>query len=63
MTHPKEVIDCIEAICQLGCNTVRKKIVALENQQQIDEIVLLQAKDREAVLQELKCIMSIYDDQ
>jgi hypothetical protein len=61
MSHPKHVTDCIESICQQGCNHVRDVIDALENSQHVDAISQLHEDEKKTVLHELKNIMAVYD--
>ncbi|WP_127478450.1 hypothetical protein [Sulfurivermis fontis] len=53
--------QCIEALCQLGCDSVRNTIAALEAGQPVAQMDGLDAEQRRRVLTELKAIMAVYD--
>jgi hypothetical protein len=53
--------QCIEALCQLGCDSVRNTIAALEQGQPVAQMEGLDAEQRRRVLAELKAIMAVYD--
>ncbi len=53
---------CIEAICRNGCQEVRRKIQLLEQGQALPELSHLRPEAQQAVLDELKSIMSVYTD-
>jgi hypothetical protein len=57
-----KVDDCIERLCQKGCNAVRQDIAALEEGQRLPETDCLTQAEAEAVLAELKAIMDVYGD-
>jgi len=52
----------VEVICQRGCNYVRQVIVLLESSRPADIEEIRNFDDAEAVLVELKEIMSVYDE-
>jgi len=54
--------DCVENLCQQGCRAVLGDIAALERGEHIPETVPLGEDGRNAVLDELKSIMSVYDN-
>ncbi len=53
----------VETICNKGCRQVRADILALEQGRGPDETSGLEARERAAVLQELKSIMAVYGDE
>jgi 6-phosphogluconate dehydrogenase len=62
MTKSKQQLidNCVEALCQKGCSAVWSDIEALEAGQPLPETHGLDTPEREAVLHELKAVMSIY---
>lgn len=60
MNHDK-ISKALESICNQGCTVVNNVIDAMENGVQPDETSDLSAKERDALLEELKKIMSIYN--
>lgn len=58
-----QVDECIENLCQRGCDVVRKEIDAIELGQQPDYMDTLTDNEQIMVLEELKIIMSVYDGQ
>ena len=56
-----KVNRCIEALCEGGCRSVREVIVALESGAEVTCTAGLNGVERMAVLQELKSVMSVYD--
>jgi hypothetical protein len=62
MTHSRESIsNCIDNICQLGCDGVRSAIVAIENGHRPEQMSSLNSDETRDVLIELKEIMAVYD--
>ena len=59
---PQHVQYAIEAICALGCERVNEIIASLESGTVVSEIAGLDNSEREAVLFELKAIMSVYGE-
>ncbi|WP_198265008.1 hypothetical protein [sulfur-oxidizing endosymbiont of Gigantopelta aegis] len=59
MDHQK-LTECLETLCQSGCETVNATIVAMEENQTISAVDGLNADEYQRVLQELKAIMSVY---
>ncbi|WP_428604749.1 hypothetical protein [Sedimenticola sp.] len=53
---------CIEAICNKGCQEVRREIELLENGEVLPELSHLSRTALQSVLIELKSIMSVYGD-
>ena len=58
---PQHVQSVVEAICELGCERVNEIIASLESGNFIDEIAGLDKSEQDAVLLELKAVMSVYD--
>ncbi len=63
MPHTDSVNLCIEAICQSGCSTVRAVITSLEDGQTISQTNGMSQEEVSQVLNELKAVMSVYDQQ
>jgi hypothetical protein len=58
----KQRIDrCVELICELGCQTVREVIVAMERGEEMPQLAGLDSAEKLAVLEELKKVMDVYD--
>jgi hypothetical protein len=60
---PPEVELTIDAICALGCDVVSGYIRALQNGEVRPEYRSLDASQRARLLQELRSIMSVYEDK
>lgn len=58
----RNIDACVEAICNKGCQAVRREIELLEQGQPLPELSHLSLKARQSVLDELKAIMSVYGD-
>lgn len=56
-----KVTECIDHLCQSGCDVVRATIKALEGDLPVTQTRDLSARERQAVLEELKSIMAVYD--
>ena len=56
----RRVDACVEAICHLGCRTVRAIVTLLEQQQAVPELAELNAEERRMALGELRAIMAVY---
>jgi len=56
----KRVESCVEALCQKGCRNVWGDIEALESGQNLPETEGLTASEVQAVIVELKSVMSVY---
>ena len=54
--------DCIEAICNKGCQAVRLDIQLLRQGRCMPELQGFSAADRQRVLKELEAIMKVYGD-
>lgn len=61
MSDSESVTQCIEALCQCGCDAVRATITALETGQRVKQVEGLDEGQRRQVLVELKAIMAVYD--
>ena len=58
----KQVIsECVEALCNPGCESVRDVIAKLETGADVPETEKLSAQQRSEVLLELKRVMAVYD--
>jgi len=56
------ITHCIEVLCQKGCKEVSQVILALERGEPMAEVQELNESERQAVLTELKSIMSVYQE-
>jgi len=63
MSDSKTSHQCIELICQQGCTVVREVIVKLEQKKDVAELNHLNDEQKQSVLNELKTIMSVYDQE
>lgn len=61
MSDSSGIHQCVETLCQLGCDGVRRTIAALEAGQPVAQVEGLDAEQRQRVLAELKAIMAVYD--
>jgi len=63
MVDKLKIEQCVESLCQNGCATVRATITAME--QDISNVRLegLALSEQQQVLNELKVIMSVYDEK
>lgn len=59
----KQVNQCVDALCQCGCEAVRATIQAMEVGADIPQLQTLNQQEREVVLDELKAVMAVYDDR
>ena len=57
-----KIAHCIEVLCQKGCKEVSSVILALEQGEPMAEVQELSEGERQAVLKELKSIMSVYQE-
>ena len=60
MEHQK-LAEYLEILCQSGCDTVNATITAMENNQPTALSDELTPEEKQIVLQELKSIMSVYN--
>lgn len=62
MVDKLKIEKCVESLCQNGCAAVSATITAMELD--LDNVPLtgLQEEERRQVLNELKAIMSVYDN-
>lgn len=63
MTLSKSAEQCVHYYCDKGCKIVLEVIAELEAGQSVERISDLSVPDQKAVLEELKTIMSVYDNQ
>lgn len=61
MSDGERISQCVEALCECGCDAVRETIVALEQGVPVAAVTSLDDKQRRLVLAELKAIMAVYD--
>jgi uncharacterized protein YbcC (UPF0753/DUF2309 family) len=59
---PQKVMDKIEAICTLGCTQVNQVLELDAANQESEEFSGFTESEKAQVIEELKKIMSIYDD-
>jgi hypothetical protein len=57
-----KIAHCIEILCQKGCKEVSLTILALERGEPMTEVQELNEGERQAVVKELKSIMSVYQE-
>ncbi len=58
-----KVNQCVEFLCQSGCEAVRATITSMEMDLHSSQTQDLDQQEYEAVLIELRSIMSVYDSQ
>ncbi len=56
-----QVNQCVDALCQCGCDAVRATIEAMEIGAEIPQLQTLNSEERQVVLDELKSVMAVYD--
>ncbi len=56
-----KVNQCVESLCQSGCEAVRATITSMEMDLRSAQTQDLDQHEYEAVLNELRSIMSVYD--
>ncbi len=59
--NSEQVSQCIDALCQCGCDAVRATISALETGAIVPQVEILSEEERRMVLDELKAVMAVYD--
>jgi hypothetical protein len=57
----EQVSQCIDALCQCGCDAVRATISAMESGVVVPQVETLSSEERAKVLDELKAVMAVYD--
>ena len=57
----KLVDQCVENLCEKGCQAVWTDIRALEAGEALSEVAGLSSAERMAVISELKAVMSVYE--
>lgn len=57
----EQVSQCIEVLCQCGCEAVRATITAMESGAVVPQVQTLSEEQRKMVLNELKAVMAVYD--
>lgn len=57
----QRIAQCVELLCQEGCNDVRATIVRIESGIEVPLMAGMPTEEVEAVLAELKAIMAVYD--
>ncbi|MBD3610160.1 MAG: hypothetical protein HUJ30_06390 [Gammaproteobacteria bacterium] len=62
MDHQR-VHECVEVLCQSGCDMVRATISAMESGMSPSQVSDLKRDEANLVLNELKAIMSVYDER
>ena len=58
-----KVNQCVEALCKSGCEAVRATISNMEMGVELEQTRELDKKETTIVLNELKAIMAVYDEQ
>jgi len=57
----EQLSQCIDALCQCGCDAVRATIEAMESGVVVPQVETLSDEERKMVLDELKAVMAVYD--
>ncbi len=57
----EQLSQCIEALCQCGCDAVRATITAMESGAVVPQVETLSESEQQMVLAELKAVMAVYD--
>ncbi|BAN36126.1 hypothetical protein SCD_n02318 [Sulfuricella denitrificans skB26] len=60
--NQSRIAHCIEVLCQKGCKEVSLTILALERGEPMAEVQELNEDERQVVLNELKSIMAVYQE-
>ena len=58
-----KIQQCVDSLCQNGCQAVRAAIKAMELNLPVDCTNTLNREERYQVLAELKSIMAVYDER
>ena len=56
----EQLSECLEALCQCGCEAVLATIAAMEAGQTVPQIEQLTEEERAIILSELKSVMAVY---
>jgi hypothetical protein len=56
-----QINQCVDALCQCGCDAVRATIEAMELGAEVPQLETLDHEERNVVLEELKAVMAVYD--
>lgn len=59
--HKDKIDQCVESLCNQGCNRVSEYIAELRAGQEFPEVAELSGEERRLVLEELESIMAAYD--
>ena len=59
----EQISQCIEVLCQCGCDAVRATISAMESGAVVPQVEILTEEERRLVLNELKAVMAVYDER
>ena len=59
--HDQQVIQCVENLCECGCDAVRATISAMEAKLPVSQTEGMSDEQQQQVLDELKAIMAVYD--
>ncbi len=54
------VDDCLEAICQLGCKEVGRKLELMDQGVFVTDVAGLSSAERQQVHEELRAVMDVY---
>lgn len=63
MMNSEQLSQCIEALCQCGCDAVRATITAMESGLVVPQVETFSEEERQKVLDELKAVMAVYDSR
>ena len=59
----EKVSRCVDSVCEKGCTAVNSAIQMLEKDSPVPEADTLNDEEKQRLLQELKSIMAVYEDQ
>lgn len=62
MINSNKVTQCVEFICQTGCDSVQATITSIEQGRVVPQIAGLEPEESAAVLRELKAVMAVYNE-
>lgn len=60
---PGKIDQCMEVLCNQGCDSVNGFIAALKAGQEFPEVADLNTEERQRVLENLVSIMAVYIDR